>query len=55
MLVWHLVVIIHWLYVVSLFLLQGEYDSPGDDMNDRKVGLACAASSALSPWDHSWL
>lgn len=23
------------------FSLQGEYDSPGDDMNDRKVSLYC--------------
>lgn len=36
----------HELYLAPLSLLQGEYDSPGDDMNDRKVSWLYAALSA---------
>lgn len=38
----------HWPYLASHpFLLQGEYDSPGDDMNDRKVSLLCAVWNTM--------
>jgi hypothetical protein len=40
------------LYLGSPSLLQGEYDSPGDDMNDRKVSLLCAALSVLGRYDY---
>ena len=38
------------------FLLpQGEYDSPGDDMNDRKVSRPDAAPRALGSGLHVWV
>ena len=44
-------------HALCFLLPQGEYDSPGDDMNDRKVSRPDAVPRAQGSglWDRTWV